>query len=49
METFWITLTGAGNEPARRTIARSDASSGVKFPVICASPPEIRSWMTGAE
>ena len=47
--TFWSTLTGAGSAPARRTIARSVACSSVKSPVICASPPEIRSWITGAE
>jgi len=42
-------FTGAGNEPARRTMARSRASSMVKAPVTWASPPEIRSLMTGAE
>ncbi len=48
-DTFWMIFTGAGSDPARRTMARSEASSGVKEPVICASPPEIRSWITGAE
>ena len=42
-------FTGAGSAPARRTIARSVASSIVKEPVIWACPPEIRSWITGAE
>ena len=34
-----------------RRIARnpSKASASVKRPVICAFPPEILSWMTGAE
>ncbi len=41
--------TGAGSAPARSTMARSLASSMVKVPVICAWPPEIFSWMTGAE
>ena len=36
-------LTGAGRAPARRTIARSCASSVVKFPVMRASPPVIFS------
>jgi hypothetical protein len=45
--TFWITLTGAGSDPARRTIARSEACSAVKSPDL-RSPPEIL-WMTGAE
>ena len=44
-----IILTGAGSEPARRTMARSCASSAVKFPVMRAEPPEIFSWITGAE
>ena len=44
-----IILTGAGKEPARKAMARSVASSRVKCPVITALPPEIRSWILGAE
>jgi len=42
-------LTGAGRAPALRTMARSRASSVVKRPVIWAFPPDILSWITGAE
>ena len=41
--------TGAGRAPARRTIARSRASSTVNCPVITARPPGMRSFMRGAE
>ncbi len=41
--------TGAGSAPARKTMARSRASSVSKFPVMRASPPEIFSCITGAE
>ena len=47
--TFWMIFTGAGRAPARRTMARSEASSGVKDPLIWALPPLMRSWITGAE
>ena len=49
-DEVWVAiLTGAGSEPARSTIARSRASSIVKRPVIWACPPDIFSWITGAE
>ena len=41
--------TGAGSAPARRTMARSRASSTVKFPVMTARPPGMRSLIRGAE
>ena len=40
-------LTGAGSAPARRTMARSLASSMVKDPVIWACPPEITRRPSG--
>ena len=42
-------VTGAGSAPARRTMARSRASSTVNWPVTTARPPGIRSLMRGAE
>ena len=42
------TVTGAGREPARRTMARSCASLGVKCPVMLACPPPMRSLIAGA-
>ncbi len=42
-------LTGAGRAPALSAMARSFASSVVKLPVIRAWPPDIFSWITGAE
>ena len=41
--------TGAGSAPARRTIARSVASSVVNPPVIWARPDGMRSRIDGAE
>src|SRR2546421_807107 len=43
------TATGAGNAPARSTMARSRASSTVNWPVITARPPGIRSLIRGAD
>ena len=43
------TLTGAGKAPARSTIAKFSASTGVKLPVIDALPPKIGSFKRGAE
>ncbi len=43
------TVTGAGREPARSTMARSWASAVVKLPDMLARPPPMRSRMTGAE
>ena len=40
---------GAGNAPARNTIARSPASSTVNLPVMLARPDGIFSFMRGAE
>ena len=42
-------ITGAAAHRRAGTMARSDASSIVKEPVIWAWPPEILSWITGAE
>src|SRR5947208_2449202 len=43
------TTTGAGSAPARRTMARSRASSMVNWPVMTARPPGMRSLIRGAE
>src|SRR5688572_2053096 len=42
-------FVGAGKEPALRTLARSLASSGVKFPEICELPFGISPLTDGAE
>ena len=46
---FSATVTGAGSEPAFKTIARLFASLKVKLPEILASPPEITVCIVGAE
>ncbi len=43
------TLTGAGKEPARRTIAKSWASFTEKLPSMMALPPWMACLMKGAE
>ena len=44
-----ITVSGAGNAPARSRIARSLADWTEKLPEICPEPPVIGSRITGAE
>ena len=43
-----ITVSGAGNAPARNIMARLLALSALKLPDICPLPPQIGSLIRGA-